>query len=375
MSDPTENLPDTPVTSPFLPLAQHDGPEPGDLELFGLQADADGIRRNRWRMFQTLQNEHEDQMLGEMSAAIYGDPESWLPGGLPPEGGDLDVSEFLAGPQSGPDLSPRERAINQLFSDAESHRVRMPGEMANVPATREDLRTQAGRAAVVELARDLFEAEDRIANRTDPSWTGGAASFAGSAYAAVTDLESIATLPFGFGSGTLARMVLVEGALGMGAAAVDLPSQYAQADRLGIEPPDPVEQILMGGVFGSLLPIGGATVKLGTNMLTKSGRATNADLLGFGRRSGATLEEQGATAVLGRQEATLDTAPDGILPEDHAGRVDAAEGGLDGDMMVRPGDVIPEIPAERTGQIPEFDYQPGGNAAPTPTLSAIPWAS
>jgi hypothetical protein len=361
------------VTEPTLPLVQYDGPEADDLEMAPAQFEADAIRRNWMWLYQRRQAGFESALLAEMSTAIYGSPDAWMER---QESGDVDTSDFTSGAYQSDtsiETNPRTRAFESMFTDAARIRETMPGEMANFPTTWDELHNQAGATAVRELERELAEAEATLGNRSDPTVLGGLASFTGSMAAGVSDIEGLVTLPFGAGAGSLARIVLWESALGAASGALDLPSQYAQAERLGLEAPDPVQQILMGASFGALLPLGGRVLGVGVNSLTEAGRIRNSELLGYARRDGATEAERGAAAMLGREEATYDTVPDGADPEVHAGRAEAAEAALQDDMTVRPGDVIPDMSeaggrSGRTGEAPVFDYEPGGNAAPDANL-------
>ncbi|MES2667460.1 MAG: hypothetical protein V4712_15280 [Pseudomonadota bacterium] len=314
-----------------LPIYAFDRPETGDLALAPAQFEKDAIENNYWRLRQRRTGEAEQQSLEALSETIYGDRRAFMTS-------PVDVPEYNI-------TAKRDAQIAAMFATSDRLRANMPGEFANLPSSFDDLKAQAEATARRELQEELEDTDGVIANRSDPNVLGGAASFMGSMAAGVSDIEGVATLPFGAGAGSLARTVLIESLLGGAGAAMQIPAQQDQAAFLGTKAPDPVDQVLMGFAFGAALPIAGRGVVLGANSLTPSGRVANRELLSFGRRKDATPAERGATQVLGREEATRDTAPKGIAPDDHAARVNQAEVALEDSKieMIRARDVIPDV--------------------------------
>jgi Zeta toxin/D-alanyl-D-alanine carboxypeptidase len=327
-----------------LPLLEFDGPETSDLGLFSPNVAQAQIDTNVAWLRQRRRGHAEGDMLSSMSERLYGDPNKWA-----------EVS---------PDASLNERINNpidvgaaKMFDDLARLRATTPGDFANFPTSMDDLKARAAAQVRIELDEEDAEAANAIENRSNPNLLGGLVSFAGQAVGYTSDVEGLATLPLSAGAGSLGRLILLEGAIGAGSTVVDLPSRNAQADFLGKERPDPVEEVLMGTAFGGALPIAGRALRVGVNSLTPAGRVENRDLLKWGTRPGATDAERGAAMALGREEATLDTAPAGVNADEHAARVEAAERQLQEDLMVRPGEVIPDVgpkpPAESS-----FDWTP-----------------
>lgn len=359
MSDPDASL---------LPKYEFDKPETSDLGMAPAQFAADTITNNYWWLRQRRQGDVENDYLGRLSEQLYGDPRAY-------------ITKQIAKPQIAPDPAKpgvglgagREAAIGSMFEDAARLRETMPGEFANLPATYDDLKLQVEATTRNELNAELSDANADLANRSDPNVIGGLASFGGSMAAGVTDAEGVSTLPFGAGTTGLARTMLVESLLGATGAALQIPGQQRQAAFLETEAPDPVTQVLMGMSFGAALPVGGRAVQLTANSLTPAGRIANRELLTFGRRAGATDAERGAASVLGRNEATGDTAPQGVNVTDHDARLNDATAELENDLpqMVRPSDIIPSTDGQSAapaapqgdGTPPSFEYEPGGNAA------------
>ena len=356
-----------PAPSPVdaaLPLVEFDGPETSTFGLWAPEAEAASIRTNRHFMQQRRQKEIEEAMLGEMSQQVYGDPNGWMLKASPDRIAALQAKGMI-----GPGLE-RQASVDVLFEAADSLRIRAPGEAANLPLSYDDLQQKALDRANLELGEELAEAENAIANRSDPSLTGGLVSFGAQAWAFGSDVEGLATLPFGAGAGSIGRALLYEGFLGAAGSGLDLASQNRMADALGYERPDPVSEILFGAGVGVFLPLAGRGLRLGVNSLTAKGRAENRDLLRFSSRPGASDLERGAGNALARDVASEETAPEGADPMQHAADMDAAEA----DLTVRADDVIPDVsePGARSaageGGAPAFDFEPGGNAAPDANL-------
>ncbi len=352
-----------------LPLVQHEGPETSDWGLFPAQFRHDIIENNYWGLSGNRAGERRDQLLGEISRHLYGDADRWKTLGTAPSPAGLPAS---TDPRTIPGTDfqmPGQAGIEEMFATLAAVREQMPGEVANLPETYADVLAIAEDYSRSTLRAERDDALGRIDNRSLPNWTGGAASFLGSMAAGVTDVEGVATLPFGFGAGSLPRVILLESLLGGASAALAIPAQPRQADFLGYKAPDPVAQVLGGMAFGAALPIAGRALRLGVNTLTPAGRIENRELLRWGARPDATDTERGAAQTLARDEASREATPDGAADPAHAGRIDDAEAGLlaDDPQIVRPGDVIPVDPdtaPAAPGSPPVFDFEPGGNAAP-----------
>lgn len=312
-----------------LPLLEFDGPEVSDFGLFAPNLTQAQIDTNAIWMRQRRQKRAEGDMLGEMSQRLYGDPNKWAE---PPA--DASVSDRI---NYGFDVGAA-----RMFADLDRFRATTPGDFANYPTSLDDLRARAAAQVGVEMAEEEQEAINKIENRSDPTLLGGAVSFAGQAVGYTADVEGLATLPLSAGSGSLARVILLNSAIGGISTIVDLPSRNAQADFLGRERPDPVAEVLMGMGFGAALPLAGRAIRISANTLTPAGRIENRELLRWGTREGATAEERGAASVLAREEASRDTAPEGVNPDEHAARIDNAERDLEDDT-IRADDVIPEV--------------------------------
>jgi hypothetical protein len=321
-----------------LPLVDFDGAEQGDLAMAPATFERDAVENNYWWMRQRRVGRAQGDMLSDMSQRLYGDPNKWAE---PPAGASVN-ERINYGLDVGAAL---------MFADLARLRETTPGDFSNYPTSMDDLRERAEAQARVEMNEELQDANNTLGNRSDPTFLGGAASFAGSMAAGVSDVEGAATLPFGAGAGGLARTMLLESLIGGAGAALQIPAQQSQAEFLGTEAPDPVLQVLSGFAFGGLLPVAGRGVRIAANTLTPAGRIENRELLRWGARDGATPEERGATAALSRDEASRDTAREGMNPDDHAARIEAAERDLQDDT-IRSEDVIPDVPGER----PAFDW-------------------
>ena len=334
-----------------LPLVEFDDPETGDLAVAGAQFDNDAVENNYWWMFERRTWERQFDMAAQMSEALYGDAEAWKALAPAPPAPMNDPSAYLTGAKTNPNQTP---ALERLFEAMARQKADDPGRFANFPASLIELKNLAKNTAAGELKLELSDAQGRLANRSDPNLLGGAASFAGSMAAAVSDAEGVATLPLGAGSGTLMRTLLLESLLGGASTALQVPGQQRQAARLGTEAPDPVAEIMAGFAFGAALPLAGRGLRLGVNSFTKSGRITNRELLGLAaKKPDLTDTERGAVAALARDEASQGTAPEGIDPGAHAAGLNAADQVLadDAPQMVRGADVIPggngpEVPRE-----------------------------
>ncbi|WP_226779019.1 D-Ala-D-Ala carboxypeptidase family metallohydrolase [Oceaniglobus trochenteri] len=334
-------------------LAFHDlpeaseGPETGLLGVAAADFQAEAIDSNYWALRQRRIAEANARALSDLAGDVADDPDAWKAKAGDREDrarmgyGGMSVGNYVGDVPI--DKGGDNAAIQKLFDDLEIIREFDPGRFANYPSSFDELQRQSADRVRDELNEERADAERRSNNRSVKTWQGGVAGFIGAAGAAITDVEGVVTLPFGAGAGTLARQVLIEGALGAGSEALSLPARYAQADFLGRERPSAVAQLTFGAAFGGALPIGIRGVKLGANALTKAGRVRNRELLAWGKRKDASPEERAAAKVLGREEATIDTAPDGTDAHIHAETVDDAETAVRADepVQVVPGDVVP----------------------------------
>lgn len=365
-----------------LPLVEFDGAEAGDLAMAPAQFEKDAIENNYWSIRQRRISANIGSAIASVSTRLYGSETAYLDR-LP----DLstpgsEVVQTAMGPQvraTGTRESSTDRlarATEAMFADLDRMRLTTPGDFANFPTSMDDLRERAEAQARFELNDELEDANNTLGNRSDPTFLGGLASFGGSMAAALTDAEGVATLPFSAGPGNLARVMLLESLIGGAGAAAQIPAQQDQADFLGTEAPDPVLQVLSGFGFGAALPLAGRALRMGANSLTPAGRIENRELLKWGTREGASAEERGAAAALGRDEAGRDTAKDGMNPDDHAARLDAAERDLEDDT-VRADDVIPDLGAKKADApgasvTMDFDMGPARPLAPNqPVLDVI----
>lgn len=121
--------------------------------------------------------------------------------------------------------------------------------------------------AVEERSREQYRAEYDDAVETLDYMRGGrgVAEFFGRGGAGATDPLSLALIPLGGGTGSVARIIAREALLGAAGEAGILPRQYEMAEYLDIEDPNAAAQIGMGALFGGAL--GGAGVAL-----TRAGR-------------------------------------------------------------------------------------------------------
>lgn len=340
-----------------LPLVEYDGPETGSLGQAVPQFVRDAIQNNYWSVRQRRISAKQDEAYSELSQAVYGSPTAWLDQLPDIEVPGQETVQTAMGPQiratsrketAGERLK---RGQDALFGKVADLKRRMPGEFANYFGSAAELKAWADDQAARELEEEQYDAQNAIDNRSVHTMLGGVASFAGSMFAGLTDAEGVALLPFGAGSGSLARTMLVESLLGGAGAALQVPAQQKQAEFLGTEAPDPVSQVLSGFAFGAALPLAGRGLRIGANSFTKAGRIENRELLRWGAREGATAAERGAARVLAREEVTFETTPPGISPDEHAARMDAAERQLEDDT-IRPGDVIPDVGEKR----PDFNW-------------------
>ena len=343
--------PAAPTETAGLPRAV-DGPETTVGELAVASFDREAMDRNYFWLRERRKNETQQSMLDDVSNLVFGDPAAWRD--FRQDEGEYDPRKTLRKIVDDPAnetarAAAREAKLAEMFDRLDILRQFDPGTYANAPGSLAELKDFAENKTRNDLQAESEEIDRTISNRSDPSIAGGVASFVGAAGAAITDVEGLATLPLGAGHGvSLARTMLIESALGGATEAATLPAYRKQADFLGREAPDALRQILFGATFGAALPLAGRALKVGANSVTAAGRIRNRDLIGFGRRPGATPRERGAAAAIARDVAAQDSAPAGINPADHAANIDAAEAQLDAGekVVVRPEDVIPKNTSE-----------------------------
>lgn len=379
LPDVPEELPVVEALNPSLTAASIPvdgrGPETTNLELVGLEARASAIDQNYWWMRDRRINESYDATIGDLAEAVYGRRDGWMPeeDQNPPEFDFHDPSRSAVNDQWREERTQTLQAgRDAMFKRLAELREVSPGEFANFPSSDAEARDWARDAVRRELQEEEADIRGKIDNRSVKTTMGGLAGFAGAAATGITDIEGVTLLPLGFGSGSLARQVALESLLGAGGAAMTVPAQQSTAEFLGRKAPDPLTTVMMGYGFGAALPVAGRGLTISGNALTEAGRVRNADLLGLTARADASDLERGAGAVLAREEATRETAPEGIVPEEHAANVDAAEKALlsDRPQDLTPDAVLPEpskvsgvdIVDDGSGVV--FKYEAGGNADP-----------
>lgn len=106
---------------------------------------------------------------------------------------------------------------------------------------------------------DLDEAIAVLGAGPEGAWF---AETLGRLYAGATDPTTLATLPLGFGAGSIGRVVLAETALGAGSEALMLPRQYQVAEDLDLPEPNALAQVGIAGLTGGVL--GGGIYALAT---------------------------------------------------------------------------------------------------------------
>ncbi|MEO1606730.1 MAG: hypothetical protein AAFU34_15540 [Pseudomonadota bacterium] len=298
--------------------------------------NSEAIRRNYWSMRQRRTSEIRRGMIEQLSTEVYNDPDGWKGSASDRSGANRVGQVEIEG--------LRDAALKQLFDLAGQMSLEDPGRFANVPLNLEDLDRRAEADAINQLSTELTDAEAALSNR-NPTIAGGVAAFIGGGASMASDLEGLATLPFGAGAGSLGRAVLIEGALGGGAEALSVPAYQAQADALDIEAPNPALQIASGAVFGAALPVAGSALRTGGQAAGRAyKRLSNRDLLAKARDNADNLTsaERGAASAVARDESTRETDVTGN-PVAHQQAVDRAEAQL---IVDRPVSVV------RPGQLP-----------------------
>lgn len=345
----------SPAATAGLPKAE-EGPETTDRELVAASFDREAIDRNFWSIRERRVKDKRDALLRDVSQAVFGTDEGYRQS--PVSAADMGAPTFgFPAPSTLRDLNTgdvtnarEERAsIVAMMDRLTELKADRPGQLANLPATLEELEQLAIEQARGELQGERSEAERAIGNRANDGLIdqGGdlALQFIGGGAAAVSDVEGLALLPLGGGATTLGRAVLIEGALGALAEGVTLPAYNEQAEFLGTEAPNPAIQILFGAAVGAALPIGGRAIRMGANTLTPAGRVRNRDLIRVGLRPNATPRERFASGQLAKGEAITDTAPSVLPLETHQDNLDTASRAIEADqpVIVRPTDIVPDV--------------------------------
>lgn len=135
--------------------------------------------------------------------------------------------------------------------------------------------------------------------------------FLGAAGSTIASPTQAALMLAGGGAGSAMRVIATEMALGGVSEAVDLPDQFATADRLGLPAPDPASQIGFGALVGGGL----------------AGAILGAARLPSGYR---TIRDR----VAARRDSALAARPEGMDAMDAEIAVDEAEARLRGDTTV-----------------------------------------
>lgn len=201
------------------------------------------------------------------------------------------------------------------------------------PATRQALMEEVN-------AEVRAEYEDAAATLAMAGAGAGLAEFLGRGAVAVSDEVSLLTIPFSAGTGSVARVMLTEAALGAAAEAAILPRMYDQQERVGTPEPDPVAQVAMGAVLGGALG-------------------------GIGEGLSRALAYSRLRREIGR-------IPPDLSPAEAQAAVEAAVEALDAGQPVPPPDVaMPSVQREEGPQAPfaprdEEDAAIIGDGAPEP---------
>ncbi len=312
-------------------------------EMVGLGFQREALERNYWETRERRISDRRKRMIGDISEAVYGTRDGWKasPQAVPQNQGLQTIGSAM---REGADaVAEDQQTLDQLFVDLEALRISDPGSFANFPTGVADLDASAAAHTREEMLKEIEDLERRTENRSSPSFGGAAAEFVGMAGAAVSDIEGLATLPFGAGAGSLGRTVVIEGLLGAGSEALALPAYNEQAEFLGREAPNPALQLLFGATFGGALPLAGRALKDGAGLAASGARASNRALLDGARRISGSDKVRGAAAALARDEAALDSTPEGIEPVAHVDAIDQAQVMLDSGapVVVRPQTVVP----------------------------------
>ena len=146
---------------------------------------------------------------------------------------------------------------------------------AIAPLTPETSRIWSGYPLTPEAFKaridDGRKAELDAAQRVLDQPGGAIAEFMGASARAMTDQVSLMMLPLGGGSGSIMRTIATEAALGAVGEAAILPREYAVAEELDLQTPDPVSRVAMGAALGGGLAAGMIGVVKGSELAVRKG--------------------------------------------------------------------------------------------------------
>lgn len=259
-------------------------------DVLGAAWDATDLQEDGWLQVARVRREIFD----EIDAAI-GDFEADTPVDSP-----LDtLKEGVPAPYRGyfeTDEARRPYVERQKLARAGRFAARNPAGYGGLPLTEEQLTAEIDR----RMADALREEQAVMAAG---GFGSGVATWLGSTARSSVSEGSLVSMALGgpefrLGLAGAARFMGIEGALGAGGAALVLPEQSIQAERLGIPPPEALHEITMGFVTGAgVAGLGAAAVR-------------------------------GFTYLTGRAAGEAELRPAGADPYDAQAAVDAAEAAL-----------------------------------------------
>ena len=268
---------------PATPRKRPPNPAPAEFSGFGdvveSAATAEAIETDWWwkkdRTRVEIINEIEDR-IGRLPAPVEG------------------MGDTLDAPPAMSDVQMRD-----VLRRASLFAARQPGDYGDLPLDMEQLEAEATKRRKAEL-------EEAQAAVQMGGGGAGVAEFFGRAATAISDPVSLAMLPIGGGSSSLARLALREGALGVLGEAAVLPRMYDVAEELDLPDPDALAQLAMGAAGGVVLG------------------------------AGPTAVFRGGRYVLDRTRAPVEAAPAGMDPLDAVAAADEAEAALQAGRPVAP---------------------------------------
>lgn len=259
-------------------------------DVLGAAWDATDLQEDGWLQVARVRREIFD----EIDAAI-GDFEADTPVDSP-----LDtLKEGVPAPYRGyfeTDEARRPYVERQKLARAGRFAARNPAGYGGLPLTEDQLTAEIDR----RMADALREEQAVMAAG---GFGSGVATWLGSTARSSVSEGSLVSMAVGgpefrLGLAGAARFMGIEGALGAGGAALVLPEQSIQAERLGIPPPEALHEITMGFVTGAgVAGIGAAAFR-------------------------------GFTYLTGRARGEAELRPAGADPYDAQAAVDAAEAAL-----------------------------------------------
>ncbi len=267
----------------------------------------DHVERNVWNYLERKEAEIASELAGSM------------------EGFDLeDPAPAMPGPRRETSHKKTARETARLLDRAGRFAAAHPEKVGDMPVTREQFDARVRERVLEEYGElgAILGMADHFGAETLGALGGG-----------VADPMTILSLPFGApGRIGIGATMLIEGAAGSLAEAMDLPRQQEMADYLGIEMGSPAVQLAVAGLTSA--GIGGAI-------------AGGARFLEYRRTRSAAQGEQ--------------ASPDESAA-DHEARVAAAREDLEaaGEPDQKPG----TGPDEAGLDMGRFDYGPKGNASP-----------